>query len=174
MDAGGHDTRSGLLMTLQNLEMVGVGFYYEDLPLGRRFRTIGRTVTDADITAFVGVTGMTEVLFTNLAYAQAESIIKGRLAPAALLLGFAEGLMMQTTLQHTGLAFLGMTVEVKKPTFSGDTISVVCEVVETRVTSNKIRGIVTTRNDIYNQRDELVLTYSPTRMIKCKSAAHAG
>lgn len=162
-------------MTLPgDVEMVGLGFYYEELPLGRRFRTIGRTVTDADITAFVGVTGMTEVLFTDLAYARAESVIKGRVAPAALVVAFAEGLLMQTTLQHTGLAFLGMSVEVKRPVIAGDTITVVCEVSAARLTSNRARGIVTTRNDIYNQNKELVITYTPTRMIKCRPASDAG
>jgi hypothetical protein len=47
------------------MEVVGLGFYFEDLPLGRRFRTIGRTVTEADITNFVNCTGMVEVLFAN-------------------------------------------------------------------------------------------------------------
>ncbi|MGE0543923.1 MAG: MaoC family dehydratase [Dehalococcoidia bacterium] len=154
-----------------DVEMVGLGFYYEEMPQGRRFRTIGRTITDADITAFVGVTGMTEVLFTNLVYARSESVMKGRVAPAALVVAFAEGLVMQTTLQHTGLAFLGMSLEVKRPVMAGDTITVVCEVSAARLTSNRARGIVTTRNDIYNQDDELVVTYTPTRMIKCRSGA---
>lgn len=161
-------------MTLhKDIELVGRGFYYEDFPLGRRFRTIGRTVTDADITAFVGVTGMTEVLFTDMAYVQSESIIKGRVAPAALVIAFAEGILMQTTLQHTGLAFLGMSVEVKQPVFAGDTISVVCEVSQTRLTKNPARGIVTTKNDIYNQNGECVFTYTPTRMIKVRGASSA-
>ncbi len=30
------------------METVGLGFFYEDLPVGRQFRTIGRTVTDPD------------------------------------------------------------------------------------------------------------------------------
>lgn len=151
-----------------NVELVGIGFYYEEFALGRCFRTIGRTVTEADITAFVGVTGMTEVLFTDLAYVQAESVIKGRVAPSALVVAFAEGILMQTTLQHTGLAFLGMTVEVKRPVLAGDTISVVCEVTHARLTKNAGRGIVTTKNDIYNQKGELVSTYTPTRMIKVR------
>lgn len=153
-----------------NVELVGRGFYYEEFPLGRCFRTIGRTVTEADITAFVGVTGMTEVLFTDLAYVRAESIIKGRPAPAALVIAFVEGILMQTTLQHTGLAFLGMAVEVKRPVLAGDTVSAVCEVTHARLTSTAGRGIVTTKNDIYNQNGELVCTYSPTRMIKVRGS----
>ena len=50
------------------METVGLGFCFEDLPVGRRFKTIGRTVTEADITNFVNCTGMVEVLFTNLEF----------------------------------------------------------------------------------------------------------
>ena len=48
------------------METLGLGFHFEDLPVGRRFKTIGRTITEADIVNFVNATGMTEVLFTNL------------------------------------------------------------------------------------------------------------
>jgi len=50
------------------METVGLGFCFEDLPVGRQFKTIGRTVTEADITNFVNCTGMVEVLFTNLEF----------------------------------------------------------------------------------------------------------
>src|SRR3546814_2259336 len=63
------------------LPIVGLGIPFEEWTLGRRFKTVGRTVTDADITNFVCVTGMLEVLFTNLDYLEQESLIKGRLAP---------------------------------------------------------------------------------------------
>ncbi len=49
------------------METVGLGFFFEDLTVGRQFKTIGRTVTEADITNFVNATGMVEVLFTNRA-----------------------------------------------------------------------------------------------------------
>jgi acyl dehydratase len=74
------------------METVGLGFCFEDLPVGRQFKTIGRTVTEADITNFVNCTGMVEVLFTNLEFLAHESDIKQRLAPAALVYAFAEGL----------------------------------------------------------------------------------
>ena len=67
------------------METVGLGLYFEDLPVGRRFRTIGRTVTEADITNFVNATGMVEVLFTNTEFLREESDIKQRLAPAFFL-----------------------------------------------------------------------------------------
>jgi acyl dehydratase len=63
------------------METVGIGFYFEDLPVGRQFKTVGRTVTEADIVNFVNCTGMVEVLFTNVEFLKEESEIRGRVAP---------------------------------------------------------------------------------------------
>ena len=35
------------------MEIVGLGFHFEEVPIGRKFQTIGRTITDADITNFI-------------------------------------------------------------------------------------------------------------------------
>lgn len=69
---------------MENMETVGLGFYYEDLPLGRQFKTIGRTVTEPDIVNFINATGMTEVIFMDMEFLEHESDIKGRVAPGAL------------------------------------------------------------------------------------------
>ncbi len=146
---------------------LGLGLRWEDTPVGFRFRTIGRTITEADITAFVGVTGMTEVLFTNTEYLKEQSLFGGkRLVPGALVYSFAEGMLMQSVVQGVGLAFLGMELEVKKPSFAGDTIHLDCEVIEARATSKPGRGIVKTRNRVLNQAGDTVMVYTPTRLVK--------
>jgi acyl dehydratase len=153
------------------METVGLGFYFEDLPVGRKFKTIGRTVTEADITGFVNATGMVEVLFTNTAFLEAESDIKGRVAPGALAYCFAEGLLVQATMQHTGFAFLGMELNIEAPVLAGDTIHVECEVIEARPSRSRPgRGLVRTRNRIVKQDGTVAITYTPLRMIKCRGA----
>ena len=151
------------------METVGIGFHFEDVPVGRQFRTIGRTVTEADIVNFVNCTGMVEVLFTNIEFLKGESDIKGRLAPAALVYTFAEGLLVQATMQHTGYAFLNMQLDVKSPVFAGDTIHVECEVIEARLSGSKPgRGLVRTRNRVVKQEGTVALVYTPLRMMKCR------
>ncbi|MCX7136652.1 MAG: MaoC/PaaZ C-terminal domain-containing protein [Proteobacteria bacterium] len=151
------------------METVGIGFHFEDVPVGRQFRTIGRTVTEADIVNFVNCTGMVEVLFTNIEFLKSESDIKGRLAPAALVYTFAEGLLVQATMQHTGYAFLNMQLDVKSPVFAGDTIHVECEVTEARLSQSKPgRGLVRTSNRVVKQDGTVALVYTPLRMLKCK------
>ena len=148
---------------------VGLGLRFEDTPVGMKFKTIGRTVTEADITMFVGVTGMVEVLFTNMEYLAEESLFAGK-----RLYSFAEGLLMQTVVQGVGLSFLGMELNVEGPTFAGDTLHVECEVLESRPTKKVGRGIVKTRNRVINQRGECVMTYTPTRLVKGRDYSPKG
>lgn len=149
------------------MDIVGLGLHFEELPVGRTFKTIGRTITEPDIVNFINCTGMTEVIFTDTEYVREHSDIKGRVAPGALAYTIAEGLLVQSTMQHTGLAFLNMELNILGPVVAGDTIHVECEVIEARLTSKKTRGLVRTRNKIVNQKGETVIEYTPLRMIKC-------
>ncbi|MCW5612650.1 MAG: MaoC family dehydratase N-terminal domain-containing protein [Rubrivivax sp.] len=152
------------------METLGIGLHFEDLPLGRQFRTVSRTITEADIVNFCSCTGMTEVLFTDLEFLRTESDIKGRVAPGALAYTFAEGLLVHATMQHTGYAFLEMEFKVHNPVFAGDTLHVECEVIEARRSQSRPgRGLVRTRNRIVKQDGTLAITYTPLRMIKCRS-----
>src|SRR5690348_15833560 len=154
------------------IETIGLGLYFEDLPVGRQFKTIGRTVTESDITQFVNCTGMVEVLFTNIEFLAAESDIKGWPAPGALVYCFAEGLLVQATMQHTGFAFLHMELSVENPVFAGDTIHAECEVIEARRSKSRPdRGLVRTRIRVVKQDGTVALTYTPLRMVKCRERA---
>jgi acyl dehydratase len=143
------------------MTVVGRGFAFEDLKLGMRFRTHRRTITEADLAAFVNLSWLTEELF-----AVAEEGNK-RLVPGALVYSFAEGLLLPT-MQDTGLAFLQATLDVKAPTLVGDTIHVECEVIEHRLTSKGDRGLARFSNRVTNQRGEVVLEYNPLRLLKKK------
>jgi acyl dehydratase len=149
------------------METVGLGICWEDLPVGRQFKTVGRTVTEADLVGFVNTTGMLEVLFTNTQFLAHESHIKGRVVPGALVFTFAEGLLTQATMQGTGFAFLHMELDIKGPTFVGDTIHVECEVIECRESRSRPGlGLVRTRNRVVKQDGSLVQVYTPLRLVK--------
>ena len=157
-------------MADSDLEIVGKGFYFEDMPVGRKFRTIGRSITEADIINFVGATGMGEVLFTDLEYLYGDSGFSDRLVPGALVYSVSEGLVMQYTLQYTGVAFLGMELNMEGPVFANDTIHVECEVTESRRTSKRPdRALVRTANKVVKQDGSVVMNYNPLRMMKCRT-----
>lgn len=133
---------------------------------GDRFRTYGRTISDADIGQFVGLVGMIEILFTNAEFRRNEAAIAGNPAPGALAFSVAEALALNATAQETGLAFLGVNdLNIKGPILAGDTIEVEIEVIDVRQESKGSRGLVRTRNIARNQRGQVVMTYEPLRLM---------
>ena len=147
------------------MRTVGIGFYWNDLKVGERFRTLNRTITEADLVQFIGVTGMVETMFTDLSFNESHGVIKGRVVPAALTYTMSEGLLVQATMQTTGLALLEIEKKVLKPVFAGDTVHVEVEVTGVRPTSKGNRGIVTTMNNVVNQKGETVIAYRAVRMM---------
>lgn len=147
---------------------LNMGFYFDELELGTRFRSRARTVTEADLVAFINLSWLNEELFTNTSD-RAHMAIPGRVVPGALVYAFAEGLITPS-MQGTGLAFLDAELQVAAPTFVGDTMHVECEVIERRPTSKPGRGLVRTRNAVVNQDGKTVLSYTPLRMMRMRPA----
>jgi len=148
--------------------LIGHGFFYDQMPVGLRFHTMGRTVTEADLVTFVNLFWVHEDNFVN-AENKAHRAIHGRFVPGAMVYCMAEGLLVPT-MQFTGLAFLGTTLDHKAPTLVGDTIHVEGEVIQSRPASKGNRGLVRTRNRVMNQRGELVLLYEPLRLMRGSGA----
>jgi acyl dehydratase len=147
------------------MKTVGIGFYWDDLTVGDEFRTLNRTITEPDIVNFIGVTGMVETMFTDLSFADHGGLIQGRVVPAACTYTMIEGLLCQATMQTTGLALLEVEKKVLTPVFAGDTVHAEVEVTAIRPTSKGNRGIVTTQNNVMNQKGEMVITYRAVRMM---------
>jgi acyl dehydratase len=147
------------------MQYVGLGLHWNELEVGQQFRTINRTITEADLVNFINATGMVEMIFTDATFASQGAIQGSRPVPGALCYCFAEGLLVQATMQHTGLAMLECNLKVLGPTNVGDTIHVEVEVLSLRPTSKGNRGIVKTRNDIVNQNGDTVATYEAVRMM---------
>lgn len=102
------------------------GYRYEDLYVGMQFRSPGRTITDADLMAFAGLTGDFSELHTSDVYARASQFGR-RVAHGMLGLAYAHGLMWARTgeLRETAIAFLGINEwKFVGPIFIGDTIFV--------------------------------------------------
>jgi acyl dehydratase len=153
-------------MTMSDAPPLIRGTTFEEMTVGSRFRTAHRTITETDLVNFITLCGFNEPLFWDARHA-ATAGYEGRLVPGALTYALAEGLVLQTHVLHgTGLAFMGMQLDVKRPVFVGDTICAVVEVTESRPASSGARGVVTTRIGVFNQRDEEVLVYVPVRLIR--------
>ena len=142
------------------------GRTWEEMTVGFTFRTDGRTVTESDLINFVTLVGVNEPLFLDAQFGL-ENGYRGRVVPGMMTFSYSEGLVIQTGCIHgTGLAFLHTDLDIKSPVYVGDTITVVVEVTEQRAASKGNRGLITTRNTVFNQRGEVVMVYSPVRLTK--------
>ena len=86
------------------------GYTYADLHVGMAFRSPGRTITDADLVGFAGLTGDYSELHTSDVYAKSSQFGR-RVAHGMLGLAYAHGLMWARTgeLRETAVAFLGIS-----------------------------------------------------------------
>lgn len=130
------------------------GLLYEDLHVGLSFRSPGRTITDADVIGFAGLTGDFSEVHTSDVYAEASQFGR-RIAHGLLGLAYAHGLMWPRTeqLRHTAIAFLGIKDwRFVAPIFLGDTILVNYAVAEMRDSRSKPdQAIVTFDVEVVDQ-----------------------
>ena len=113
-------------MSTQAPSLSRSGYRYEDLYVGLAFRSPGRTITEADLMAFAGLTGDFSELHTSDVYAK-NSQFGRKVAHGLLGLSYAHGLMWPRTgeLRETAIAFLGIQDwKFVGPIFVGDTIFV--------------------------------------------------
>ena len=136
-----------------------LGYTYADLHVGMAFRSPGRTITDADLVAFAGLTGDYSELHTSDVYAK-NSQFGRRVAHGMLGLAYAHGLMWPRTgeLRETAIAFLGIADwRFVGPIFIGDTIFVNYRIAELRDSKSKsTQAIATFDVEVVNQHEQIV------------------
>ena len=130
--------------------------YFEDIEVGDEYVSPGRTVTEADIVTFAGLSGDYNVLHTDAEFMK-TSIFGERIAHGLLGLAISSGLGTRAMPKpYATLAFLGLRWRFKGPIKIGDTIKVRMKVAGKRETSKPDRGIVTVQRQVVNQRGEVV------------------
>ena len=151
----------------QDIPRMGQGLYWQDLQVGQRWRTFRRTITEADLVNFISTTGMLEAIFIEEGYE--GGAIQGRPVPGALTYTFIEGFILQSMIQGTGLAMLELHQKILGPVVVGDTIEALVEVTDIKPTSKGGRAVVTSRIEVYNQRQEQVMVYTAVRLLAGRS-----
>ena len=134
------------------------GMYFEDFEIGQQIVTAGRTITEADIMAFAGLSGDFNQLHTDAEFAQ-KTPFGQRIAHGLLVTSIASGLAAQTgILEGTTIAFREISEwKFSKPVFIGDTVHVVLEVIGLKPARRLGGGVVSIKVDVRNQRDESVM-----------------
>ena len=143
-----------------------MGLYFEDFESSAAVTSRGRTITEADLVSFAGLTGDYTELHTNEEFAK-QTRFGRRIAHGAFVFGVSIGLTTRMNLlDDTIIAFAGVDkLRFVAPVFIGDTIHVTKRVIE-RQERGEGQGAVIFETRVLNQRDELVLIYHDKMLMK--------
>ena len=130
--------------------------YFEDYD-EREIITSGRTVGEADIINFAGLTGDWGQMHTNAEYAS-KGVFGQRVTHGALTFSVSTGLIVRAGVleEESFVAFYGVeNIRFLGPVFIGDTIHCNCQMIEKKE-KEKI-GVVSIKVRTLNQRGQDVL-----------------
>jgi len=142
------------------------GMRFSEFEVDAAFTSGGRTITEADVVMFAGLSGDFNPLHTDATFA-ARTPFKQRIAHGMLAASVSTGLGQTLGIfEGTTLALLAQTFEYKAPVFFGDTIRLRLTVVATKPSSKGGKGVVTLGSEILNQDDVAVVTGTWTVMFR--------
>jgi len=143
--------------------------YFEDYVVDAVMISRGRTITEADIVNFAGLSGDFVELHMNEEYAKRGPFGR-RIAHGALIFSISTGLMVQMSgNQEAIVAFYGVDkLRFVAPVFIGDTIHVSQRVTE-KALKNSERGVIALEMTVLNQDQKPVVVYTSRLMVKTRA-----
>jgi acyl dehydratase len=145
------------------------GLTYDQFELGDSYDSQGRTVTEADVVNFAGLSGDFNPLHTDAEFGT-RTPFGERIAHGALVVSMATGMANWTGIfEGTTIALMEQVIRYKGVVLLGDTVHLELEVQEKKPTSKSDRGIVYFAARMINQRNEVVVDGVWTLMMKRES-----
>ena len=158
-------------LTFSQDEHGPIGYYFEDFVTGEKLVTRGRTITEADLVQFAGLTGDYNPLHTDVTYATASQM-GDRVAHGLLTLSYAVGQAYQLgILERTVLAFRELEMKFSLPVFIGDTIRAELTVAETKAMARLGGGTVRLDLRVINQDGKAVQKGSLTVLMQSRDTS---
>jgi 3-hydroxybutyryl-CoA dehydratase len=149
------------------------GLFFEDLQQGQKLTTKGRTITEADIVNFAGISGDYNPIHTNAEFA-AGTPFGQRIAHGALGFSIATGLSYQAGyLEETVMAFLSLEWKYSAPIYIGDTISCEMTIAELKLMRRLGGGKVGLEVQVLNQDGAAVQRGTWTLLVRSRAAEEA-
>ncbi|UEM19512.1 MaoC family dehydratase [Skermanella mucosa] len=137
------------------------GFFLEDLSVGQT-AVYARTVTDADIVLYAGVSGDTNPVHLNQEFAS-TTMFQGRIAHGMLTASLIST-VLGTKLPGPGCIYLSQNLKFKAPVKPGDTVQ--ARVTVTEIFSEKrrvaVKTVCTVAGNVVIDGDALLMV--PSRM----------
>ena len=144
------------------------GLFLEEFEVGKEYFSPARTVTEADVTNFAGLSGDFNPLHTDEEFAK-QNLFGTRIAHGALGFIISTGLSNQMGIyEGTTIAFMECTVKYPAPLKIGDTVHCVVVPTEVRHSSKPGKGILKQNLKLINQDDVTVMESDQVLMMKSR------
>ena len=144
------------------------GLFLEDFEIGREYVSPARTVTEADVVNFAGLSGDFNPLHMDEEFARQGPFGK-RIAHGALGFIISTGLSNHMGIyEGTTIAFLECTVKYPAPLQIGDTVHVTVTPTETRHSSKPGKGILKQSLRLVNQSGVTVMESEQVLMMRAR------
>jgi acyl dehydratase len=137
---------------------------FEDLEIGHEFTSPGRTVTEADIVIFAGLSGDYNVLHTDAEHMK-SSIFGERIAHGLLGLAIQHGLLDRSIPARSAEQFTGLKWKFRGPIKIGDTLHVRARITAKQDSDKPEWGLVTMQRQVLNQLGEVVQEGETTHLV---------
>jgi acyl dehydratase len=142
------------------------GLHFEEFQIGDQIESPGRTITEADVATFAGLSGDYNQLHTDAEFCR-DTLYGERIAHGLLGLSIASGLAARLGfVEGTAQAFTGLDWKFRGPMKIGDTIRGRFGVMKKRKMSSLGGGFVVFSVTVLNQRDETVQKGTWTLLVK--------
>jgi acyl dehydratase len=152
--------KKGVLMTTIR------GLTFDQFEIETGYRSEARTVTEADVVAFAGLSGDFNALHTNAEFGK-QTPFGERIAHGMLIVAMATGMANWLGIfEGTTIGLLEQVIRYKGAVRFGDTIHLELIVTDKKPTSRPDRGIVRFAAHIRNQCDEIVVDGEWTLLMK--------
>lgn len=142
------------------------GLTFDEFEIGKHFISQSRTVTEADVVAFAGLSGDYNPLHTDAEFGK-QTPFGERIAHGMLIAAMSTGMANWTgVFEGTTLALMEQVIRYKGAARFGDTVHLELEVLEKKPTSKPDRGVVRFATRVRNQREEVIVDGEWTLLMK--------
>src|SRR5215468_4444631 len=129
--------------------------YFDDISIGRQWESLGRTITEADIVNFAGLSGDFNPIHIDHEFCKG-TVFRKPIAHGLLILSMGSGLGLNYPPMRT-LAFVAIKDwRFLEPVYAGDTIRIRAKVLQKEERSRGKRGVLTWNRQIVNQHGKAV------------------
>jgi 3-hydroxybutyryl-CoA dehydratase len=147
--------------------------YFDDVEVSQEWESAGRTITEADVVNFAGISGDFNPIHMDHEYAKTTPF-RRPIAHGLLIFAVASGLGVSCPPMRT-IAFLQVREwNFREPLFIGDTVKVKSRVLEKNLRGRGRRGEIVWYRGVFNQEGKILQEGVLVTLVEGRAARRTG